>query len=733
MLTGTDSSTVDLTRTCVRLRADLRFVPQQYGSTVSYHIEVPSTGEYFRIGYTEYVFVSLLDGRTSFAQALATASQVLGADAISQADALIVYSWLLDHGLSKFVEQASSGGSPRGTSAGKSRQKSLLQRLNPLYLRISFGRPEFLLRAIQPFTGWMFSAPMTLLSCALGLVAGLMLRQEWSRFSANSGAVFAPGNWIWLLVAWVGLKLIHETAHGLVCLRYGGKVGEMGIVLACLAPLPFIDASSCWSFRSRWQRIHAATAGIYVELIVASLAAIGWIYCDSLVLKELLQNVIVMASISTLLFNLNPLMRFDGYFVLSDLLQLPNLYTESSAAVNRVIRRVLLGDSGPAPTVHGRKFVLLLIYGLCAMVWRGLVCVTLLIAASVMFHGAGVALTMAGLLLWFARPAWKTMISLGMLWKKTPVRALRGAGTALAGVSACGVILFLLPAPVTVSAPGIVEYTDGQIVRSTTPGFVRHVHVQDGQTVHAGDLLIELENDEVTGEHRDLEQQILQEELRIQTASRSHDSAAMSIAESNLESLHLKFRETGRKVAGLQLRAEREGRVAGAELKNLLDTFVQEGQELLTLGSEDCKELRISVHQTDLTVVMARIEADVPVRIGTRWPIPGRLLRVNPRATHRLPHPALAATSGGALPVRDDPESAGPESESSLRLTEQRFDAVIGFAEDQADLLRCGERGIVSLGQPGCSIATWCYRSGRTWLEDRLAAAQLTSTAASVH
>jgi putative peptide zinc metalloprotease protein len=718
MITPTDRSTVDLTRTCVRLRNDLRFVPQQYGNETCYHMEVTSTGEYFRIGYTEYVFVSLLDGRTSFAQAMATTSQVLGSDAISQSDALVIYSWLLDHGISSFSETAESRNSDQRTR----QTGSILSKLNPLYLKIPFGRPESLLKFIAPLTGWIFSGPAGVASLLLFAMAGTVLCRDWTRFTSASQSIFATDNWLWLMVSWVLLKVVHELGHALVCIRHGGRVGEMGLILACLAPLPYVDASSCWSFRSRWQRIHTAIAGVHIELICASAALLLWSRCESPELRQILQNVVVMASLSTIVFNMNPLMKFDGYYVLSDLLSIPNLYTEASQTLTRVCRRVLLGDSGPAPVAGGRHGWFLLFYGMASGFWRLMVCITLLTAASVLYHGAGVILALLGVTMWFAKPLWQMIASLNQFRRKSPARFLRGI-TVSSGIT-CAVLslAFLLPAPVRISAPGIVEYTDGLTIRATTSGFVRRVHVRSGQQVHVGDILVELENDEIIADYFDLSEQIAQEELRLQTANRSHDSGAASVAQANLKSLQLQLAEKGRQRQGLKIIAESDGCAVGKNIESMLDTFVSEGDEILTIGAEDRKELRVSLHQTDLPAAMLRVNQKLPVRIGTHPRTEGQLVRVNPGATRKLPHPALAATNGGALTVTERPGDRSNDEKATLQLTEQRFDATIEFSPELSSEILCGERGLVTLGTPGCSAGVYCYRAGRRWLEEHLTA-----------
>lgn len=716
-----DISTVELSRTRLKLREDLLFVPQQYGGSTFYHLEVKTSSEYFRIGYAEYVFVSLLNGRTSFAEALAIASQKLKENALSQNQAMEVYSWLLDNGLGSFSDETTAASGASGNVRTAARPGAIWKNFNPLWLKIPLGRPEALLRTLNPIFGWMFSALAAIPAMLLMTTAGLMLQSHWVQFTAGSENVFSRDNWLWLLGAWVALKVFHELAHGLVCLRYGGNIRETGLMIAVFAPLAYVDASASWSFRSRWQRIHTAIAGVYIELVVASVSVVAWTQCDSTPVRHLLQNVIIMASVSTLLFNLNPLMRFDGYYVLSDLLQIPNLTSQANGALQSLLHQILLGSSGSRPSAIGKQRWILVTYGVCAFCWRILISLTLLIAASVLFHGAGIVLAAVGAILWFGRPLWGMCKSLQRLWQQHPERLLRASLVSLVFIAVSTAGLLGLPAPVMTTAPGIVEFTDGQVVRAVTAGFVVAVHVENGQEVVAGDQLISLRSDEVKSRFVDLQQQVAQEELRLKTASSGHDSGALSVAQGNLVSLTKKLAECQKQLDGLELRASRAGRVIGRDLKSLHETFATAGRELLTIGLEDEKEVQLSIAQRDLAVSTALVGQPLKIRIGTHPAVNGILLQVNPRASRSVPHPALAAVYGGPLPVVEaDPEEHSSRDER-LRLTEHRFTAIVQLPAKDAAELRCGERGIASLGLFRGSLGTYVWRSSHDWINRQFA------------
>jgi putative peptide zinc metalloprotease protein len=717
-----DISTLELSQTRLKLRSDLLFIPQQYGDKTFYHVEAKTSSEYYRLGYEEYVFVSLLDGHTNFSEALAIASQTLKENAISQTQAMAVYSWLLDNGLASFsdTDTATLGTTRAARKSGSA--KSLWKNVNPLWLKIPLGRPEAALRFLTPAFRWMFSGLAAIPAVLLLIVAGLLLRSHWTQFVAASSSVISRDNWIWLLVAWISLKFFHELGHGVVCMRYGGHIREAGLVFAMFAPLVYVDASASWAFRSRWQRMHTAIAGIYIELVIASIAILAWTQCDSVIVRHLLQNVIIMASVSTLLFNLNPLMRFDGYYVLSDLLQIPNLSRQANVAVKSLMQGVLFGSSGNDPMVIGKQRWILITFGVATFCWRMLMSLTILIAASVLFRGAGIALAAVGLAMWFGQPIWAMCQSAHRLWRQHPERMFRASLVSMlifAFVTAC---LLGLPAPVMTTAPGIVDFANGQIVRALTAGFVDEVHVGDGQEVSHGDLLVTLRNDDVESRLCDLLHQISQEELRLQIASHEHDSGAINVAQGNLVSLARQLAECQKQSDGLKLRASRFGRVIGRDLETLHGTFAQAGMELLTIGITNEKEMQISIGQRELAASMALVGQPLRVRIGTHPMLQGILRQVNPGASRSIPHPTLAAANGGPLPVVESDSRDKPISPSErLRLTEHRFTAIVTLPPEDATAFESGERGIVSLGLSNGSLGAYLWRAAHDWIDGQFA------------
>ena len=198
-------------------------------------------------------------------------------------------------------------------------------------------------------------------------------------------------------------KVVHEAAHGIACRRFGGEVPEAGVLLLLFTPMAYVNVTSMWRFANRWHRIVVASAGMYVELFISFLSIIIWQRYPGVV-GDIAFDVFMMSSVTTILFNANPLMRFDGYFILSDLLKIPNLYTKGTKWFADRIRSLYFGLP-KTPNLYGPgELGRVAIYGALAFFWKITICFSLIIGASVLFYGAGMILAAIGVVLWFVVP-----------------------------------------------------------------------------------------------------------------------------------------------------------------------------------------------------------------------------------------------------------------------------------------------------------------------------------------
>jgi putative peptide zinc metalloprotease protein len=516
------------------------------------------------------------------------------------------------------------------------------------------------------------------------------------------------------------LKAIHETSHGVACKRYGGPVREMGLLFILFAPLAYVDVTSSWRFRSRWQRIHVAAAGMYSELFMAAIAAIVWANGVSGWLSHLCFNIIIMSSVTTLLFNANPLMKFDGYYILSDLLGIPNLYVNGQQYLHYWARRYVFGIRHALPNCSGVKGMLTRVYGVASFVWRVVICVGLTLAAAALFHGAGIVLACLAVLLWVGLPGLKLMRYLVYGKPGEQPNRLRFLMTTGSSLAACFAILVFVPWPGACVAPAIVDYSPLTVVRAGADGFVSKIEVETGQYVQTGQVLAVLRNRELQNELADLELSIEQSKIRSRQLEQQNELAACQAEVENRQSLLKQLSEKKSQVDHLAVRAPCHGKVIQCDANKLLDSYVHVGDELLSIGDDNKKELRTSIAQNDLDAFSAQLNKTVCVKFPGAAVTQMRLTKLIPRARLTPIHPALAALNGGPLAVKSAESSTDIESSNTYELLTPRFTGIVTPTPNQGREHLAGRVGTVSFRAYHESIGTHIYHEIQNWVLRRL-------------
>ena len=656
-------ATRELDRTRLKLRDDVIVRPIPSAEIASYQLEDPTAVKFYRVGRAEYVLISLLDGRTSLVEAVTVSSRTLGNEAFTEQEATSICLWLVETGLATPTE---------GTIASTNEKPTAISSFfNPFWMKLPLLRPERLLDWLLPWTRWFFTGPAMLATAALWLAAGIVLTGRAEEFWADSRQVFSSSNWLLLAVVWIGLKVVHEFGHGLCCRYYGGRVTEMGVVFVLFAPMAYVDVTSSWSFRSRWQRMHVAGAGILVELTIAAIAALCWTQATTPFARHLLHNVIVSASLTTLIFNINPLMRFDGYFLFEDLLDLPNLGTTASRWQQSRTARFFYGDQRTVPLPSGMQGHVIRVYALLSWTWRTIVSASLLTGAAVMFRGAGLAIAVGAMVLWYVKPVFDLIVSLVQRFRRDRLSAVRAVLLGTLSVASIGATVFWLPSPFQRQAPGIVDFADLQTVRVSSAGFVEQILVTNGQLVEVGTELVRLRNDDLTTKVIDLELAIEQSEARRMGQVNRRELALAQIELRNQQALQEQLIEARSRTDALTIKAPTAGRVLARKLDQQIGNYLKEGTELLIIGDDSCKEVLASVDQRDMEAYSTSHGQVAHLQVRGTGPAASSSLRLEPRASTRLPHPALSAVHGGAVDVVA--QASESKDDEGVRLSEPRF------------------------------------------------------------
>ena len=293
----------------IELRPELRLDLRNEHQGLFVVIEDPVRNKFFSVGSREYEFLSSLDGQKTVGEVVENWSSH---EAMDNEIAVKICQWATQSNLVH--------GSDMNNSTRLEQQSDALERqkmmglFNPISMKFNLFNPDKALAAVTPYTSWLFSKAMVFVWLAVFAYAMSTLYSNWGRFGEASVGILSGYKWIWMLVIWAVLKIVHEMAHGIACKRYGGTVSDAGVLLLLFTPMAFVNVTSSWRFSNRWHRIVVAAAGMYIELFISFIAIIIWARSSGGVMADVCYNIFIMSSVTTILFNANPLMRFDGYY-----------------------------------------------------------------------------------------------------------------------------------------------------------------------------------------------------------------------------------------------------------------------------------------------------------------------------------------------------------------------------------------------------------------------------------
>ena len=514
--------------------------------------------------------------------------------------------------------------------------------LNPITLKVPLLKPDAIFTELNRWLGWVISPFGLMVWIAVVLFGFFQLLIHWNRFINHRVASFSSSDLIWFGIAWLALKLVHETAHGITCKKYGGRVHSGGILLLLLIPLPFVDVTSSWRFNSRWHRILTAAAGMIAELFVAAIAAYVWTICDPGPIQFHAGNLIIAATVHTLLFNANPLMKFDSYYIMSDFLGIPNLYTHGRGYVKSVFKYLFFGKKVKPLSELGIRATFTKCYGFATIAWFGLISVSLMLGAMALFEGFGLVLTVLGSALWFGIPLFKLVkfIVVGGETEK-PNRKWFAIASAIT-ILALSTFMLLCPSPTVVTAPLIIDYQPVLVVRCKTSGFVSEITVADGDPVQKGQVLAKLSNPDLENELQSLRVDLQISQLRINSMLSSGDVASLKLEKESFQAAKKREAELMLQIKALNIQAISNGIVLDRNVDDQKGIWLQEGDEFCSIGTGTELGAQALINATDIEWINGSGSCDVEMTIWGRTEIiPATIQRIDPRARRELPIPLL--------------------------------------------------------------------------------------------
>lgn len=633
----------------------------------------------------------------------------------------------------------------QGRALFKARRKKRLQKIkqtlmSALFIRLPSWDPTNILGLLYPFVRWAFRPVVVIASLFVVAAAYIWLLTQFAEFQRQLptfSQFFSWPNLIYLWIVMSVIKVCHEFGHGLTCVHHGAECHGMGVMLLVFSPTLYCDVTDSWMLRSKWQRMAIGAAGMYVEALLSVVAlAVWWNTHDGLI-HYLALNTFFITSVGTTLFNANPLMRLDGYYILSDYLEMPNLRQKAGQYLKDVFGEYALGitieqDDPFAPQRHRFWFA---VYAVASSIYKfvlmavigGFLWTYLKPYGLEVLGGLVIATSIIGMLSQTGWSIWK-MIKQP---RETPWNKPRFA-ISVAVLVAIMTGVSLIPFPVYIEAPFTVQAEGERQVFTSIDGTLEQVFVEPGDIVQKGDLLAVLSNDGKEDERRELRHQLDIQTTRVDTYQATQRYAELALATEQVASLNAQLAALEKQFENLEIRSREAGHVVAPQMTpetpiDALDgalpqwhgspldpenvgAFLPAQTHLLTIAPSERMEITLLIDQTDRNDVAEQQTVRIVFDHAPETVYEGQITRVSLRQTDTAPG-LLSANAGGSLATVADPQ--GRETLLSVA-----YEATVRLPDDLPFLLT-DLRGRARCVVAKRSLAELTYR----WIRENISVA----------
>jgi putative peptide zinc metalloprotease protein len=624
-----------------KFRTDLRVSEQVFGGDVSYMVKVPETSNYIRFTPYEYDLLRLFDGTRAPANA-AEALNELYPDAPATEQDVLEFLDLTDPNL---WDRGLGQRNLAVLQKIREERKSRVDRSSLLYFNLFTVDSDQILDAIYPYLRWAFTPAFVITSILLLLWMTGIIISDFNRIRADTFEFFTFTHkslydiWVFWLLLFIILG-IHEFGHGLTCKHFGGKVPKMGVMLQYFNPAFFTECSDMVLFEKPSERLWTIWAGLWIEMLICAVGTILWYYTlPGSALNDLCYKVLLFTGLSAILFNLNPLIKYDGYFLLCQHLEIEDLSEHSFDYLKAWLRRNILRQNIELPPASHHKRRIFLVYGLLSFVYSVFVIVLFLIFTKNVFvrtFGTDAGYLFTALVLYLVlrkrvksliaklRAEWRGAKERLMAWKMSRQRWM--------GTGILALVLLVPFTPNEVSSDFLLEPGNHADVRSTVSGIVAQVRVREGDPVEAGAVLAVLHNPELETRATDANQKFQLAEHAQLAARASNDWSEIARATHERQSLETEVAETRREVAGLTLRAPFAGIVTTPVVEQKVGQYLNPGDLLATVVNRGEMKARVLVHDWELQDVREDAKVRLKVRSYPLQTFRGRVQQILPAA-----------------------------------------------------------------------------------------------------
>ena len=641
-----------------RLLGAVKVHRQQFRGRNWYVLQNPANNQFFRLSDAAYHFVAMLDGRRTVSQVWRICMDKFGDAAPTQGEVITILGQLYTSNLLQGNVTIDAGDLFRRYHQRIRREvKGLL--MNVLSIRIPVLDPDRVLDKWvgvvgMAFTWWGFLIWTGILGAGLWSVAG-----HFDELSNRSSSLLNPENLPLLYIGLLIVKVFHEMGHAFACKHFGkqtgtgGEVHEMGVTFLVFTPLPFVDASSAWALRNKWHRVVVGASGMFVELAVASVAAILWNRtAEGTTMHAIAYNIMFIASVSTLIFNGNPLLRYDAYYILLDILEIPNLYTRSRSYIYYLVKRYawgLVNTHDPSHT-QGEK-VWLAFYAVASMICRIIVLSAILLFVGDKLFVVGLLFGLIILSAWMLAPVGKLIRYLA-----TSRELGRMRGRAVLTTTTAVILLFvavgLVDAPDRCRIEGVLEPTEMAVIHAKTAGFVRGFLTSGTETGPDGPPLIEAWSPELKAQRDGLLAEMRKLQVQRQVAQTA-EAVDAQIMDEKIAALKEQIERADQDLRSLALTSPISGTWVAPDIDRMTGVYTERGRRMGVVANLSHLRIRAVAGQEVAARLIKEAQSKVKIRVKGRPDIElvGRIETIIPAGHEQLPSAALGYAAGGSTQI----------------------------------------------------------------------------------
>jgi len=689
-----------------RLRRHAEIHRHEYRGVPTFILQDHSSGRSHRFTPSAHHFLALMDGKRSVQEVWDLTEDAFGDEAPTQEETIELLARLHAADLLKADTPPDTRELFRRYQSR--RMKKLRQRLaSPFSITIPLINPDRFLERwmpyVRPFFGWFgFFIWFGTVSTALVLAGS-----HWPDLTENlADRVLTAQNlfFIWLLYPVV--KILHELGHGFAAKHRGCEVNALGVMLLALIPMPYVDASASAALPNKYHRMFVAAAGIMVEALLAALALFVWLSVEPGVIRAMAFNVMLIGSFSTLLFNGNPLLRFDGYYILADAIDIPNLATRSREYLGYLFRRYVGGlvkAVSPA-TDTGERFWLFN-YAVASNIFRICIMVGIILFIAGKFFVVGVILAS-----WAATTQILFPIVKGVAFlldnPQLQGHRVRAIGTTTAVFTTLGLLLFVAPFPLRTATEGVVWAPEKSEIRAGTDAIIERLVATPDSLAEPGDILLEMSDPTLNARVVILEAELAGARARYQSL-RTEKQFEADILLEEIATIEVDLALARNRLDELVIRSPTRGFFLLDRSQDLVGRFVRHGDLIGFVADLSTGTVRVAVTQANMGLIRNRTES-VSIRLEEQLdrPLTATISREMPLANHRIPSAVLGTMGGGLLAI-------DPNDQSGTRTLDQVFHIELTF---NAPVDRLGGRTYVRFDHGTEPLGLQWYRRVRQLL-----------------